>query len=111
MATPIELIQAANRFHQEGRLDVAAQTYAEALESDHENLEASLGLARIALALSMVDQATAILDRTLGFAPGDAQALVLRGLVEEGRGQLAEALEYFARVPREALRRTTHEDA
>jgi tetratricopeptide (TPR) repeat protein len=98
MPTPDELVASAQEHLGQGRLDLAAQAYAEALEQDHKQLAASLGLARISMSLSMVEQALAILDRTLGFAPQNVEALVLRGLVEEGRGNLTGALDYFSRA-------------
>jgi tetratricopeptide (TPR) repeat protein len=100
MPTPDELVRNAEELLSEGRLDEAAEAFAEALEQDHEHLPASLALLRLSLALGMVEQATAIAERTLSFAPEDPEALVLRGLIEEGSGRLDAALKLYGRASR-----------
>ncbi len=104
MATVEEQIILAEEQLRQGQLDRAAESFAEALEADHQNLPASLGLARISMALSMAEQAETILDRTLGFAPENIDVLLLRALCDEGRGRLQDALVYFQKAAKLAPR-------
>jgi tetratricopeptide (TPR) repeat protein len=98
MKTVDELAAMGQKLLDQGRLDQAAAAFGEALEADHRSVPASLGLARISRAVSLVERARVILDRTFGFAPQDARALVLRGHVELCRGQLADAIDVFTRA-------------
>src|SRR5687767_8891599 len=91
-----ELVSNARDLAAEGRLDDAAEAYVVALGLEPHRLDAGLGLARIAISLSMAEQAKQLLDRTLSFAADNAEAQMLRGLVEEGSGHLDSSLAYYA---------------
>ncbi|MBI2568022.1 MAG: tetratricopeptide repeat protein [Candidatus Schekmanbacteria bacterium] len=96
MPSPDEYCAEGKKLLATGRLDLAAKAFSDALQADHQHLEASLALARIAIALRKIEQARAIVDRVIGFSSTCAEAHVLRGLLREGTGDHDGALESFA---------------
>ncbi len=91
------LLAEAERWLAERDLDRAAELFHRAAGLGPPG-PAAIGLARIALLLDRPTDAARLLDEVLAQAPRHGQALMLRGLVEETRGQLDDALTWLARA-------------
>jgi tetratricopeptide (TPR) repeat protein len=80
------------------RLGDAEKQYATYLQRHPDDVEACLGMGRVAAEDGRDDLAIQFLDRSMKFAPGDIRPLVERGKLESRRGRFAAALEYFDRA-------------
>lgn len=92
------LARAGEKLLSESQPDEAARAFRDALMEDKDHAPARLGLARLAVGLQLPAPAAQLLDGLLQREPKNAEALVLRGLVEEGRGDLDAALALYRRA-------------
>ncbi len=86
------LARSGEKLLSEGAFAEAAQAFREALLADPGHAPARLGMARLSLGLGLPDPAEQLLDGLLAREPKNAEALVLRALVQEGKGKLDEAI-------------------
>lgn len=98
MTTADELITKAISLRAQGHMDQAAQAYSDAIEQDEQNLGAHLGLARLALELSQLEEVEVLLNRCDALVADNPQVLVLRGLLLESQKQLEPALEVYRKA-------------
>jgi predicted O-linked N-acetylglucosamine transferase (SPINDLY family) len=75
----------------EGRLEEAARSYAAALESVADNVDARIGLGYVLLEQHRDAEATAVLSEALALAPGHADAAYMLATLCERRGDLRQA--------------------
>ncbi len=76
----------------------AEKQYEAYLERHPDDVEACLGMGRVAAEDGRDDLAIGFLDRAMKLAPGDNRPLVDRGKLESRRGRFVAALEYFDRA-------------
>jgi tetratricopeptide (TPR) repeat protein len=95
----LPLLTEAERYLSLKDLDRAAECFVRAREACQDTTPLpTVGLARIAALLGRVDEATLILDEVLKRFPKCAEALTYRGLSEEARGQLSQAINFHMRA-------------
>ncbi|HEY3452864.1 MAG TPA: tetratricopeptide repeat protein [Myxococcales bacterium] len=86
------LARSGEKLLSEGAFAEAAQAFRDALLDDPVHSPARLGMARLGLGIGLPDAAKTLLDGLLAREPKNAEALVLRALVQEGSGELEQAI-------------------
>lgn len=95
----LPLLTEAERYLSMKDLDRAAECFLRAREACHDATPLpAVGIARVAALLGRIEEATTILDEVLRRFPRCAEALTYRGLSEEGRGMLSEAINFHMRA-------------
>lgn len=102
MTTTEVVTLSAEELLEDGLIDEAADAYAQALEADHYDMTALLGLARIALTVGEVRQCIEILEFALTIEPGSPDAWILRGLCDETQSRLDRAISAYGQAVKAA---------
>jgi tetratricopeptide (TPR) repeat protein len=96
-----DLVREAEERLVQGDLAKAAELFMAAHEEEAKSRRKSpagaIGVARVALMLGQTEDAQIALDKVLATFPDHAEALTYRGVVEEAKGNLEEALRYYQR--------------
>jgi tetratricopeptide (TPR) repeat protein len=87
----IRLLRNAERDISQGRLDLAAERYEKILYSDHNQVDALVGMSRIALATDAYPEARKFAEKALAVDADRADAKVFAALALEGQGERTQA--------------------
>lgn len=95
----LPLLNEAERYLLEKDVDRAAELYVRARAEDRTGSPLPLvGLARCALVMQKWSEAKTVLDAVLAKHPRYAEALTFRGVLEEARGELDEAIAFHSKA-------------
>lgn len=99
MSSIAPLLIEAERYFAEKDIDRAAELYKRAAQLDGGGSPLpNVGFARIALALGRIDEAIALLDFVLTRHANSVEALTVRGVAEDARGDAKAAISFYERA-------------
>lgn len=96
MSEAARLLRKAEEEIAQGRLDLAAERFEKILHGNSNDVDALVGIARIALATDSYEQARKFATRALGYAADRVDAKVFAMLALEGQGLMEQALQEMA---------------